>query len=251
MEEINPLVASRPPPALIADPASQQRRGRTVAALLQSEAPPHGNEAKWKKHISDLCAFKEARGHFDVPARFQQNQSLGKWVYRIRNGKDYKLTPARIEELDKLGFQHGRDKSTGLLPTSIANPLPVSNKGRWEQNIAAIRLFKMQNGHCNVPSSYPENQSLSHWVRCVRQTRTSLKPERVQQLKELEFVFYPHDEKWKKHIDDLIAFKGSHGHLDVPRSYKDNPSLSTWVYSIRKNRRLTPARIEELDKLGF
>jgi hypothetical protein len=88
-------------------------REQEVGQLKELEFVFHPNEAKWKKYINDLIEFKEAHGHFDIPWSYKDNRSLARWVQSIRHNANWNLTCARIAELDELGFQHGRDKSTG------------------------------------------------------------------------------------------------------------------------------------------
>lgn len=35
--------------------------------------------------------------------------------------------------------------------------------------------------------------------------------------------------KWEQHFEALVAFKRSHGHCNVPRTYKENGKLGRWV----------------------
>ncbi|KAL3776829.1 hypothetical protein HJC23_011159 [Cyclotella cryptica] len=68
-----------------------------------------------------------------------------------------------------------------------------------------------------------------------------------------------HDLKWKKHIDELKAFKERHGHINVPRTdefkklyrFLDNQGQSYRKLIQGKKSSLTVQRIRDLDQLGL
>jgi hypothetical protein len=66
---------------------------------------------------------------------------------------------------------------------------------------------------------------------------------------------------WMTRASQLLEFKKQHGHVRVPKRYKEDPGLGLWVNKQRQQYRnfvtgqkpcsLTPERIEILDQLGF
>jgi len=71
---------------------------------------------------------------------------------------------------------------------------------------------------------------------------------------------YNTDKHWKKRFEDLVSFKSTHGHVNVPFQYTENKSLSYWVSNQRQKHRqfvkgkpttLTKERIDSLTSLGF
>lgn len=71
---------------------------------------------------------------------------------------------------------------------------------------------------------------------------------------------YNTDKHWKKRFEDLVSFKSTHGHVNVPFQYTENKSLSYWVSNQRQKYRqfvkgepstLTKKRIDSLTSLGF
>lgn len=66
---------------------------------------------------------------------------------------------------------------------------------------------------------------------------------------------------WMARASQLLEFKKKHGHVRVPKRYKEDPGLSNWVNKQRQQYRnfitgqkpcsLTPERIEFLSRLGF
>jgi hypothetical protein len=63
------------------------------------------------------------------------------------------------------------------------------------------------------------------------------------------------DKKWKRHIQELLAFKKTHGHCEVPMNYRENRNLAKWVREVvrgsRTARKMSAERMEELDNIGL
>ena len=148
--------------------------------------------ALWDQRFKELAAYVRQHGNCLVPNDWKWNPSLSKWVkrqryqYRLKlEGKHTTLTPDRQTALERLGF--------------IWDP----HKAVWEEHFQELRAFKLKHGHCNVPSNYSENYSLSVWVQCQRRqyklycrTRPQGKAkgmdeDRIVKLQELGFVWDP------------------------------------------------------------
>lgn len=58
---------------------------------------------------------------------------------------------------------------------------------------------------------------------------------------------------WEERLSQLLEFKAHHGHCNVPRGWRDNPSLSFWVinqrYELRKGT-LMPEKVRRLAESG-
>ncbi|HLY10429.1 MAG TPA: helicase associated domain-containing protein [Planctomycetota bacterium] len=58
---------------------------------------------------------------------------------------------------------------------------------------------------------------------------------------------------WEERLDELLAFRDQHGHCNVPRGWRENPSLSYWVINQRgllRNGELSPDRARRLEESG-
>mmetsp|Transcript_55805 Transcript_55805/g.67041 ORF Transcript_55805/g.67041 Transcript_55805/m.67041 type:complete len:121 (-) Transcript_55805:442-804(-) len=98
--------------------------------------------------------------------------------------------------------------------------------------------------------------------RCYYRRGTScLTPTRMEKLKSIGFPLDCPNEKsadetnWNNRIQQLLKFKEKHGHFNVSRD-NGSRSLYTWMtrqrwYYRRGTGCLTPARIEELESIGF
>jgi hypothetical protein len=67
------------------------------------------NPVPWEEMIDCLAAFKSKYGHTRVPAKWETDRKLGKWVARQRSDQE-KLKPERKKMLEQIGFdwQKGR-----------------------------------------------------------------------------------------------------------------------------------------------
>ena len=66
----------------------------------------------------------------------------------MKQGRRSSLSNKRIEDLNSMGFKWA---------------IRVS-RTPWEKRLNELKKFKAENGHTNVPSSYPQNQPLAYWV---------------------------------------------------------------------------------------
>lgn len=126
--------------------------------------------------------------------------------------------------------------------------------------------FHAIHNHCRVQST----TILGQWVvrqrflyrqHPIGEAKSSLSIERIRLLNDLNFQWVTRSEEiWNERMSELREFKQKHGHALVPRNYPNNPQLSSWVATQRKNynRRLdgkpsplTMARVKELDEIGF
>ena len=81
-----------------------------------------------------------------------------------------------------------------------------------------------------------------------------LSEKRIELLNEIEFVWDPFDARWNEMFERLVEYKKKNGSTNVPKRYKEDPELATWVYDQRRYRReesLPMKRIEKLDSIGF
>jgi hypothetical protein len=159
--------------------------------------------------------------------------------------KRNRLTEAKIQELDRIGF-------TWSIDPQLA----------WEKRFRELEAFKKKHKHCNVPRSYPPNQPLAYWVDRLRASKSKGELDRktIRRLNELGFCWsLLHRRFHRRDLDEFVAiltaFKKRHGHCDfiVARGGLD-PDLKKWLEDVRKSKkqgRLDPRRVRQLDRLGF
>jgi hypothetical protein len=142
---------------------------------------------------------------------------------------------------------------------------------KWESNYQKLKNYKETNGNCNVPPSYPQDESLGRWVRRQRyelkhaETTNHVVHYRRQKLQELGLILDQMQDSWMKYYQELIEFKKIYGHTMVsPYNHHSKrwTSLSLWVRNqrsqyikhqkgITKGCFLTQDRIQKLQEIGF
>ncbi|CAJ1955991.1 unnamed protein product [Cylindrotheca closterium] len=144
----------------------------------------------------------------------------------------------------------------------------VRHKDQWETQFQLLQEFKRKHGHCRIPHTYPENQSLARWVKRQRHQhkqkqmgeKTTMTTRRIRALEELGFIWDSHSASWEQRMSDLLEFRDKHGHCHVPTHYQENKQLAIWVKCQRRQHKLlkqgrsstlTSDRLEVLDKVGF
>ncbi|CAJ1943333.1 unnamed protein product [Cylindrotheca closterium] len=141
-------------------------------------------EKQWKDLFDQLLEFKKEKGHCLVPHTFDENPPLARWVKRQRYQYKLKqekmvstLTDDRISQLESVGFVWD------------------SHAVAWEEHRLDLVQFKAAFGHCNVPSAYEKNPSLSTWVKRQRRqkklfwsgSKSTMTMERFSALNKLGF----------------------------------------------------------------
>ena len=140
---------------------------------------------------------------------------------------------------------------------------------QWRKQLKKVIEYKLENGHCCVPHSYPEDPVLARWVKRQRyqckkfndgDATSTMTHRRIQELESIGFVWHSHAAAWMEKFNELKAFKLRNGHCNVPSHYPENVSLSTWVKCQRRQYKLcvnggassmTMKRYQALEALGF
>jgi len=144
--------------------------------------------------------------------------------------------------------------------TSLANDITDVCQKWWPVLVAAIGVaiggYKQAHGDCNVSKHSRDNPKLGTWCSTQREryNGNKLSLDRVTRLEQLGFVWDRHEVTWEEMFAELTAYKQTHGDCYLPWRWKDNPKLANWCGRQRnthKNKKLSPDRINRLEKLGF
>ena len=162
-------------------PTSNKMSGASRRATYKPE--------QWQERFEELVEFRKEHGNCLVPHNWSGNRSLAQWVKRQRyqyklkqEGRHSTLTDERLHVLEDMGFVWS------------------SHRASWEERYNDLAEFSNVNGHCNVPSTYPENHQLSVWVKCQRRQyklmrqgnrASTMTKERIMRLSSLGFCFNP------------------------------------------------------------
>ncbi len=233
--------------------------------------PPQGritaSAKQWVVGLAHLERYVAVHGHARVPYAWvsEDGFALGCWVSnRRRDRRDdaRALTPERIAKLDALGFDWGLDSR-------------ATRQDLWAAGIDHLTDFITEHGHALVPTDWtsPDGFDLGAWVMNRRADRRIGRPtlttDRIEHLERLGFHWGTarvppaprrprRPTQWDNAVDHLSQFVAEHGHARVQQKWvsPDGFRLGAWAAKQRTHRRagtqtLTPARIAQLDALGF
>jgi superfamily II DNA or RNA helicase len=130
---------------------------------------PH--EASWEENFDKLKKYKERFGHCNVPKKWSEDKSLGKWVSWQREAYiKGKLDKYRINRLEDISFVWKQIES------------------QWEEKFNVLKEYKENHGDCNVPRNLVVNDlKLGSWVHSQRIRKEILGKDRIKRLEDLGF----------------------------------------------------------------
>ncbi|KAJ1449287.1 helicase associated domain-containing protein [Pelagophyceae sp. CCMP2097] len=214
-------------------------------------------ETTWMSKFDALRDYKEQFGDVSVPYHFvsESGGSLGRWVISQRQSHDEgKMTPARVELLDSLGF------SWGAAPSSRRESTSSAIRGYWPAQCLVLEAYFAEHGHSDVPLNFvsADGTKLGRWTKAQRRAHDSgkLSQARILRLEKAGFVWSAYAGKWEAHYNLLQALHEARGKCGVPTDFLagDGINMVLWFEMQRtayKNKRLTPDRILRLDEVGF
>ena len=212
-------------------------------------------DKQWDVMFQRLLQFKQINGNCLVPKRYPPDMKLGTWVHTQRI--QYRKLTANSE------------------------------KAVTEEEVA-----KLLAGQNNDPTLTEEEKAAIQSVTGRDEVTTyRLTEARRKRLEEVGFVWCAqgakgpdvarivrntYDDQWDNMFEKLVEYKNTHGDCLVPKRYKENPKLGTWVDTQRVQfkklhkmllsqgqgdpstqtkpvvvGRLTEDRIQRLQRLGF
>lgn len=219
---------------------------------LERYKPNAKLEALWKTRFAELVLYKEKHGHTEVPASSKENPALGRWVGRQReNFALNRITPGHRELLEGIGFAWKCEK--------------LNKRMLWDRSLARMADFIRQHGHDGVTQGDKNFPGLAQWREFQREKlrNGTLLPGRKERLDAIGFTWEApenpplapeFDAAWEKHFAELLAFKESHGHTEVPNRWNGSEFLNRWVQKQRvrlARGTLRPERKKRLDDIGF
>jgi len=191
--------------------------------------------------IEELRMFKKEHGHIRVPA----NSSLNRWIRRQRVlQRQDKLADDIVRALDKLGIVWEPRMSCH-----------EQNDKIWRARVAELTALKSQDGKIRPTVAYEHGMKswLYHQQRLFREGKLSA--ERCQELRDLGVMLkMTHRVSWDGRLMELIEFRRTNGHCNVPATWRHNKELGSWVGTQRKYKRagkLPEERVAALTSIGF
>ena len=219
---------------------------------------PH--DAEWQTMLHQLVCYHMQNGHCFVPRRDRRHPQLASWLERqVALFHKGRLSKDIQRELEALGMEW--DDSEDL--PAHAN----QTEARWESRFAELVAFRNKHGHLRVTLKNQLSPGLMHWRdnQRIRFEAGAMSPEQQAKLDSIGFEWEPprrispamekHNvELWESMFVKLLAFRDEHGHCQVPKSWKRDASLATWVSVQRRHcrkNRLLPDRHRRLEEIGF
>ncbi|WP_320113691.1 Helicase associated domain protein [Draconibacterium orientale] len=200
---------------------------------------------EWLEKLTLLEEYKKENGDCNVSQtnKNPKYEGLGKWLNDQRNNYKKKrkvLTKERIDLLEDLGVVWDMD---------------VYN---FQIIIDQLAIFKKENGHFELSSTYKPNPSLGNYVYRIK--TKGLKEEwKIKKLHEIGFFEIGTQKKqekkghitvdWFKNLEKLKKVPNP----DLQKDNKESPVLAKWVHNQRRafrNGKLKDEQINELKKLG-
>ena len=209
----------------------------------------HTVRVSWDVRFDQLVEYKDKYGHCNISTLDGDNKQLGQWVHTQRTTYNKgKLPDEKINRLEGIGFSWAGGVSRGRRVLGRGKP-----SVGWDERFKELVQFKDKNRHCNVPRKYPK---LGSWVKDQRQLykKNKLLPDQIKLLKGIGFSLSPDEDKWNERLEELKQYKQVNRDCNIPRKYKANPPLASWVNTNRtkyKNGKLSKERIESLQGIGF
>ena len=239
---------------------STQRRNLRIGKLTPSQIAqldqlgfdwsPTGSKAydeQWRAMFDALQNYRKQNGHCRVPRSYPENPILARWVATQRRLKKRRhMRPERLSALEQIGFD------STILPESS-----LTLTEAWDAMFEVLKEYKTTHGDCLVPQRWRENRKLAEWVskQRIQHNKGRLDAERERRLKELGFEWDPVTAKWEEWFAQLLEFKRSQGHTNVPQRAKQYLQLANWVRNQRRdkkmNRPIMKERAKRLDEIGF
>jgi hypothetical protein len=202
-------------------------------------------EEQFEKGFQETLLYKESTGNPNAPNIYETDEGfrLGAWQGNQRgNYKKGKLSPDRIERLDKIGF--------------IWDIL----EEQFEKGFQETLLYKNRTGDSNVPQSYKtdEGYRLGTWQATQRKNykEDELSSDRLKRLEDIGFKWEILEEQFEKGFQETLLYKESTGNPNAPQIYKTDKGyhLGTWQVTQKYNYKkgnLSPDRIARLEEIGF
>ena len=191
--------------------------------------------------LEELRAFKEKEGHIQVPV----GGSLERWIRRMRAlYQKGKLEDDIVQELDKLGMVWA--------PRSVQKR---KSDETFEARLDELKALVAVDGRVLRVNQYEPGMRawIYHQQRCFREG--SLSKDKIQALRDVGVTLKMTQRvSWDTRLMELIEFKRTHGHCNVPATWRHNKELGSWVGTQRKymrNGKLSEERVAALTSIGF
>ncbi|MBF0294906.1 MAG: helicase associated domain-containing protein [Magnetococcales bacterium] len=192
----------------------------------------------WEEMYAALGEYREQHGDCLVPEGYAAQSQLAWWVAAQRKARVAgQLEEERLRRLDAIGFVWDAQEAD------------------WRESLRLLEGFHARFGHCAVPADWPENPRLASWVVTQRNARLKghLTREHEAALSALGMIWDPREAVAEEMMQQLITFRATHGHCEVPLDHPDHARLGLWLQFQRqacKDGTLDASRQRRLTAIG-
>ncbi|EDY80959.1 Helicase associated domain protein [Verrucomicrobiia bacterium DG1235] len=216
-----------------------EQQGSLLGSLSTIQKDAYSD--KWDEMYSKLQDYKEEFENCVVPANWERDPELARWVRTQRqSARNGSLKDERRARLDNINFEWQ------VLPSNEPPP-------SWNERYEELRIFYQANGHTSVPRTTAKGKSLAMWLSSQRVERKNGRLSKAQEdlMNELQVDWDPVGNKWLQYFDEMKEFIQKNGHSRVPQKSE----LGRWAHSQRQYRKkampVMENRIPLLDEIGF
>mmetsp|Transcript_22792 Transcript_22792/g.49967 ORF Transcript_22792/g.49967 Transcript_22792/m.49967 type:complete len:713 (-) Transcript_22792:357-2495(-) len=197
----------------------QGRLGEQRINLLEFAGMEWGvMDDEWEERFDEFVAFRLYYGDADVMRTGRTaSAALQEWVEQQQSYyRQGTLPPKAIDRLQVLGLD--------------LDPLPEE----WLAQYNRLSNFRDTFGHCDVArSDDPDYQQLAEWVDQQRSLHSTAKlsDKRTALLQSLEMTWETENmhQEWNMRFEQLLAFGRKYGHVNVSRTWEEEPGLGRWL----------------------
>ena len=235
----------------------------------------------------------------DVVSVHSASKKLRKWLNEQKDQeRHFSLSDEKVAALDSLTILLD-EQNVPYLSNNKRDLFKREKVRNWNEMFETLKSFHAEFGTSNVPQIYPSDPELGIWVTLQRERyqkkilsyskssvlsnkhvfdsiiynkdNTNIKvstldvvnncisDDELTTLNSLDFAWDTEALKWETCYHDLLSFKATHGHCEVPVWYGPNPNLGSWIFEQKqayglflKNHpsNMSESRVELLEDAG-
>jgi hypothetical protein len=215
----------------------------------KSENTPIPYDEVWSQKFESLKEYYLSNNTCNVHKKINSQLNIWCGIQRHKNNSN-KLSENRIALLNSIEFpwkvKMGKEKINKIKNTFF-------REEQWEEMFLLLCEYYNQHQNFEIPKN-AENSKLISWIntQIIFRRKGKIKEYRLEKLNSINFTWTnpkplsnkykrskllsPKQEKdWEGKYQKLILFVKKNGHTKIPRTTRENESLSTWLVLQRKN----------------
>ena len=162
----------------------------------------------WEENLTRLIAYRdEHEGNCNVPQSYKDDPQLGIWVItQKKNLRDYKVNPVES--------RLSADQVAKLQEIGAITSWSSTARRKWKENLMRLIAYRDANeGDCDVPPIWENDQRLANWVKLQKTqfrkykkdpAKSQLNPKRIYYLEKIGAIksWFPSKKSEEEEICD-------------------------------------------------